>query len=713
MATELGKAYVQIVPSARGIGKSIANEVVPSASKAGQSSGLAISGAIKKAIVVAGIGKALISTIKEGGKLQQSLGGIETLFKKNADTVKKYANDAYKTTGLSANAYMENVTGFSASLLQSMGGDTKKAAEIANMAMVDMADNSNKMGTSMESIQYAYQGFAKQNYTMLDNLKLGYGGTKTEMQRLLKDAQKLTGVKYDINNLSDVYQAIHAIQGKLDITGTTAKEASTTIMGSFSAMSASFSNVLGAMALGQGLEPALKGLVTTITTFVFKNLIPMLGNIIMQLPTLIYVFFQTALPEFLNMGSQLLNSIGNGVSAGLPDLLTKFSLLIANLQLWFQTQFPIFLQNGVNFIINLGNGMFSALPNLVITLGNIILSLLNTLAASIPTLMQKGYELISGLAKGFIKNLPAIEKSIGDILSRLLQLIIDKGPIIMMKGFELIGKLAKGLINNLPAILSAMGRILFRLLGVIIKNLPNIFQKGIQFIGTLAKGFLGNIGAVLSAIGRILSSVISGIVKFYYKVYSKGFEMIGNFAKGMIGNIGKVISAIGNILRSIVNKITGKVGEFANIGGNLIRGLWQGISNKTGWIINKIGGFTKSIVSRVKSFFGIHSPSRVFAEIGGYLDKGLAEGITDNVRPVEKAMDILGNAATDNLESELSYGIKSNNISDEFSQVNGEAVLIKLLKELLKKDSNIYLDGEKIGTILNPILAQTISEGSL
>ena len=188
MATELGKAYVQIVPSAKGIGKSINSELAGPSKQAGESAGLSIAGAIKGAIIAAGIGGVIKKALDEGGALQQSLGGVETLFKENADVVKKYANEAYQSTGLSANAYMESITGFSASLLQSLGGDTKKAAEAGNTAMIDMSDNANKMGTSMESIQVAYQGFAKQNYTMLDNLKLGYGGTKGEMQRLLQDA---------------------------------------------------------------------------------------------------------------------------------------------------------------------------------------------------------------------------------------------------------------------------------------------------------------------------------------------------------------------------------------------------------------------------------------------------------------------------------------------------------------------------------------------
>lgn len=266
LSKELGADIPQV---GKEVGESLAGQLI---------------GVAKKLIAAAGIGKLIHSSLMEGADLQQSLGGIETLFKGSADVVKKYANEAYKTTGLSANAYMENVTGFSASLLQSLGGDTRKAADVANMAMVDMADNSNKMGTSMDRIQDAYQGFAKQNYTMLDNLKLGYGGTKTEMQRLLADAQKLTGVKYDINNLSDVYQAIHAIQENLDITGTTAKEAATTFSGSFASMKAAAQNVLGKLALGEDIMPSLHQLFETVKTFLVGNLIPMVWNVLKGIP---------------------------------------------------------------------------------------------------------------------------------------------------------------------------------------------------------------------------------------------------------------------------------------------------------------------------------------------------------------------------------------------------------------------------------------------
>lgn len=322
MATELAQAYVQIIPSAKGISGSIQNQLDPEASAAGHSAGNKIGAGLKVALVAAtaaigvAVGKVISDSISEGAKLQQSLGGVETLFKDSAGMVKKYANEAYKTVGLSANDYMENVTGFSASLLQSMGGDTKKAAKVANMAMVDMGDNANKMGTNMGDIQNAYQGFAKQNYTMLDNLKLGYGGTKTEMERLLKDATKLTGVKYDMDNLGDVYSAIHAIQEELDITGTTAKEANETFAGSFAAMGAAYKNVMGKLSIGENIDADLKALAQTVSTFLFGNFLPMVGNVLKALPGAIKTFIAEAGPLFLKAGQDFISNLGKGLSLG-------------------------------------------------------------------------------------------------------------------------------------------------------------------------------------------------------------------------------------------------------------------------------------------------------------------------------------------------------------------------------------------------------------
>ena len=376
MATEIAQAYVQLIPSARGITGKIQAILNPEASAAGQSAGQSLGASLvsvaTKAIAAAGIGKAFSAAIHEGAALQQSLGGVETLFKGSADTVKKYAAEAYKTTGLSANAYMENVTGFSASLLQSLGGDTAKAADVANMAMVDMSDNANKMGTDMGRIQDAYQGFAKQNYTMLDNLKLGYGGTKSEMERLLADAEKLTGVKYDINNLSDVYNAIHAIQENLDITGTTAKEAASTFSGSFSAMKAAAQNVLGQLALGQNILPALHALFDTTKTFLFDNFIPMIGNVFSGLGLLLTEGISKIASELF--GDAFGSAVYDQLSRVTGIFQTFFDMIFGSLNK--QDNIDIlkvlgFSDDAAKQIVNIADNIRVTFENIGATIGNI------------------------------------------------------------------------------------------------------------------------------------------------------------------------------------------------------------------------------------------------------------------------------------------------------------------------------------------------------
>lgn len=426
MATELGKAYVQIIPSAKGISgmiqKEMGGEVASAGVSAGESLGSKMVGALKAVVVAAGIGKVIGAALSEGAALQQSLGGIETLFKDSADKVKGFANEAYRTTGLSANKYMENVTGFSASLLQSLGGDTNKAAETANMAMIDMSDNANKMGTSMESIQMAYQGFAKQNYTMLDNLKLGYGGTKQEMQRLLADAEKLTGVKYNINNLSDVYSAIHAIQENLDITGTTAKEAASTFTGSFESMKAAAQNVLGKLAIGENILPSLRALLDTTSTFMFNNFLPMLGNIFSGLGVVLS-------EGISNVVSQVFGeSIGNAVNGQLSRVVgifqTFFDMIFGSLNREDNVDILEalgFSKSAANQIVNIAENIRETFINIGSAIGD-ILGIAGEFVSELlgiesgeqgVNLLGTAFELLSSALKGvssFIKDITSFFK---------------------------------------------------------------------------------------------------------------------------------------------------------------------------------------------------------------------------------------------------------------------------------------------------------------
>lgn len=486
MATELGQAYVQIMPSAKGIQGSISGVLNGEATSAGTSAGSLIGGGLigtlGKILAAAKIGEMIVGGIKaalnEGADLQQSLGGVETLFKNNADTVKKYANEAYRTTGLSANAYMENVTGFSASLISSLGGDTAKASKIANMAMIDMADNSNKMGTSMESIQYAYQGFAKQNYTMLDNLKLGYGGTKSEMERLLADAEKLTGKKYDMSNLADVYSAIHAVQKEIGITGTTAKEAEHTFTGSLNAMKASASNLLGKMALGEDIKPSLDQLLSTTKTFIVGNFFPMLGNVF--------------------------KGIGGIIAYAFTDIFPKIGA-------YFQENGPQLLQTGAQLIQNFVLGIVQNIPQLLTTAGQIITNFVAYILQNLPAILQTGLQLMLNLTSGIIQNLPAIVEAAVQVITNFISMLSQNLPQLVQKGFEILGNLVIGVIQKLPDIIDSAGKIIMTLANAIKDNLPKIVGLGVQLLTSIVKGILSVIGKIGETAGQIGNKLISSL----------------------------------------------------------------------------------------------------------------------------------------------------------------------------------------------------------
>lgn len=380
MAT-LGTAYVQIVPSAQGIKGSISNVLGGEAAAAGTEAGSKIGSFAKKALAKVAIGAAVIKTVKgaldEGAKLQQSyLGGVDTLYGEAAEGVRQYAREAAQA-GISMNDYSEQAVSFGAALKNAYGGDVTKAAKAANTAIMDMADNSAKMGTDITSVQMAYQGFAKQNYTMLDNLKLGYGGTKTEMERLLADAEKLTGVEYNIDNLGDVYSAIHAIQGELGLTGVAAAEATTTLSGSFGAMKAAWQNLLGSLALGQNIAPAMSQLMTSVSTFFFNNFLPMIGTLIKSLPGAIMTFLQTGLPLLVSNVSNLLNNLGTQI--------TNFANGVSSTQIktWAQKQLPKILKAGGKLILTLAKAFINNLPKIVVAIGKIGAAIVKGLGSAI------------------------------------------------------------------------------------------------------------------------------------------------------------------------------------------------------------------------------------------------------------------------------------------------------------------------------------------
>ena len=510
---ELAKAYVQIVPSAEGIqGKiteALGGEPAAAGDAAGQSLGAQLVGTLKKVIAAAGIGKIISDSINMGGALQQSLGGVETLFKDSADTVKEYAAQAYRSAGLSANDYMEQTTSFAASLLSSVSQDTDAAAQLANMAMVDMADNANKMGTDMQDIQNAYQGFAMQNYTMLDNLKLGYGGTQAEMQRMLNDATKISGVKYDLGNLADMYSAIHIIQQEMDITGTTAKEAATTLTGSFAAMKAAAENVMGNWSTGADLTEPLQALADTAQTFLVDNLLPMIGNVLAGIPEIVY----SLVPELLQTGTELLSSLAQGFTEGIPEF---FSTALPQL-LAFTDQLrdnaASFVDAGLNLITQLINGLIAGLPDLIAYVPDIIINICGIINDNMPKILAEGVSIIVQLVVGIVKAVPDLLANWKKILEAVLSVIsainwLNIGKNILTGVANGVKSMGSSMLNAFKGGFSSALNWIKSLPSQAVQWGKNLIQSFIN--GLTGKGGAVGAGAIAATAGATIAKTASG-----------------------------------------------------------------------------------------------------------------------------------------------------------------------------------------------------------
>lgn len=502
---------------------------------------------------VTAVGALTKAAVESYAEYEQLVGGVETLFKDSSGIVQEYADNAYKTAGMSANDYMTNVTSFSASLLQGLHGDTAEAARVADMAITDMADNANKMGTPIENITVAYQGFAKQNYTMLDNLKLGYGGTKAEMERLLADATKLTGVKYDINNLQDVYTAIHVIQGELGITGTTAKEAASTIQGSLAMTKAAWANLLTAFANGnKDIKPAIDAVVESAGHAV-ANLVPVVGQAL------------TGIAQFVQKIAPIISAQLPGlVNSALPQLLSAATQLV--------------------------NGVVTALPGM--------------LQALIPVAAQA----VMTVAQTLIRNLPAI----------------------MNAATQIIMTLVNGLGNALPKLIPVALKAVVTIVEGLVKNLPKMLETGLKLLEGLATGIINALPRLISQLPKIITGIVQFFISSIPKIIETGVKLLVSLIKNLPQIIAELVKAMPQIIKAICEALAQGVVDLAKVGANLLAGLWDGIKEKAKWLKEKVAGLADTVTGWFKNLFGIHSPSKVFAEIGKYLSEGLGMGIEDN-----------------------------------------------------------------------------------
>lgn len=510
------------------------------------------------ATALAGLGTASVSSYAD---LEQNVGGIETLFKGSADKVIKNAENAYKTAGMSANQYMETVTGFSASLLQSLGGDTDKAADVADMALTDMADNANKMGTSMESIQYAYQGFAKQNYTMLDNLKLGYGGTKEEMERLLSDAQKITGVKYDISNLNDVYQAIHVIQGQLGITGTTAKEAASTISGSVSSMKSAFDNFLnGSGTMDQLVETGI-----------------------------------TAIQNIVNAVGQLLPQLMQSLSDATPQIIAGINQIFPQILNLIVTNAPTLLSTIGQVLMALVQSLLTYMPQLLTVAMQLIQSFITGLITMLPQIIQMGIQLITQLIVEIAQMLPQLIPQAVNAIITIVNGLLDNIDMLVDAAIQLILGLADGLINALPLLIEKAPEIIMKLATALIQNLPKILQVGVQLIGKLIEGVGSVIGKLGQMAGNIIQTIWNGLQSLPGKMLEVGKNLIQGIWNGITNALGWLWGKISGFCGQIVDKIKGFFGIHSpskvfnkEIGKFLALGLGEGFDDNIGKVYKQM-----------------------------------------------------------------------------------------------------------------------------
>ena len=573
---------------------------------------------------VAGLVTASVNAYAE---YEQLVGGVDTLFKNSSEKLQAYADEAYKTAGLSANDYMSTVTSFSASLLQSLGNDTEKAADYANQAVIDMSDNANKMGTDMELIQNAYQGFAKQNYTMLDNLKLGYGGTKEEMERLLEDASKISGIKYDISSFADITQAIHVMQESMGIAGTTSKEASETIEGSINSVKGAWENLLvGITNPDADWDKLIQNLVDTVKT-AGENILPAVGSALVGVSALIRDLFPVIAQEIPNIILEVL-----------PQLITAGTGIVTSLVTGIQQNLPALVQGAIQ----------------------IVTQLLTTLLSLLPQLLDMGVQILMQLVIGIGQALPELIPQAVNAVTTIVENLIDNIDLIIDAGIQLLMGLAEGLINAIPRLIEKIPTIIDKLLNAIIENLPKLVEMGVELVVKLAVGLVQAIPTLVGKIPQLISSVLNAIGKL----------------PGMVIDIGK----------------------------NIVQGIWNGISGAASWLWNKITGWCSSIFDGIKSFFGIHSPSKLFADdVGKMLGLGIGEGFDDSLSSVYKEMQ----DAVEHENAKLTSNLTSNQQIKLQSEDNRQATLKSIddNKEIVV-NSTTKLDSKVIARETNKVNAR-------
>lgn len=610
-------------------------------------------GAAMGAVAVAA-GAAAVSLGKEViaayADYEQLVGGVDTLFKESSQELQNYAANAYKTAGLSANDYMETVTSFSASLIQSLGGDTEKAVKYADMAITDMSDNANKMGTDMSLIQNAYQGFAKQNYTMLDNLKLGYGGTKTEMERLLADAQAISGIEYNIDSYADVVEAIHVIQESMGIAGATAAEAEGTISGSINALQAALQNMLvGFGDADADMEMLCQNMVDALQN-VIKNITPVIENMVKVLPTVTGALldaFADLLPTLLQTVTDLFAQLLNTILTLLPQLIPAVVEAVMTIVQALIDNLPLLVDAAVQLVVALVEGIGMALPQLIPAAVQAIITIVEGLIANLPLILDAALQLIMGLAEGLLTAIPVLIEALPSIILAIVDFIIGAIPQIIQAGIELLTALVAALPEIITAIVAAIPQIIEGIITAVLDSIPQLVQAGIDLLVALIQALPEIITTIVAAIPEIIGSIVNALINSIPQIVQAGVQLLVSLIKNLPTIIVEIVKAVPQIISGLVNALGKGVSQMAQVGGNLVRGLWQGIQSLASWLWNKVSGWISSIWDGICDFFGIASPSKEMGWVGEMLVEGLAGAINDNGKDAVKAAEGMSKGIND------------------------------------------------------------------
>ena len=664
----------------------------------------ALVGVAATTVAVGGLVKA---SIEQYSQYEQLTGGVETLFKASSGTVTKYADEAYKTAGLSANQYMSTITGFSASLLQGLGGDTAKAADVGNMAVTDMSDNANKMGTSMESITETYQSLAKGNYAMLDNLKLGFGGTKEEMQRLLVEAEKVSGVHYDINNFSDVINAIHTIQTQMGITGTTAKEASSTIEGSLNMTKSAWKNLLTGMADdGSDFDTLINNLVESVGAF-GENILPRIeialngiGELISKLlPPIaekIPELIMSLLPKLVEAGTNVITSLIMGIQANLPAIATGAVQIVTSLLTALLTMLPQLLTIGMQLIAQLVTGIGQALPTLIPVAVQCITGLVQGFIDNLPMILNAGLQLLEGLTTGIINALPQLIASLPQIIQSIVDFISQSLPQILQSGLTVLLAIIDGLVQCLPQLIAMLPQIIDTIIGFITDNLPTIIDAGIKVILALIDGLIKALPQIIAMLPQIISAIVNTLIEHLPEIIDAGIKIVLALIKGLIQAIPQIIAAMPEIIKSIKSPLEGV--SLIDIGKNIIQGLIDGMENMIGRIREIAGEIADTIKNKIKNALDIHSPSRVMMELGAYTGEGFGNGIESTIGSISKQANYLADAAIPNINAGsydmgVNYNpIGKNNIQSASTSASKQPVILQLMLQNGRAISEYIID---------------------